>query len=169
MPKPVDWTPLVPSALAALRQMTAPVVDRGALETLLKIQRRTAIRLLHQFGGRQLGKTLLIPREQLIAALEACFPRGGADGETHTPAHTPAHTPSQIRRLHREAESFRFPDVRAPERRTAGRLPAAIQLEPGRLTIEVADLRDLCAQLWVLLETCKDDWEGVEKKLEGGA
>jgi hypothetical protein len=165
MAKPVDWIPLVPDALTALRQMTAPVVDRSALETLLKIQRRTAIRLLHQLGGQQLGKTLLIPRQQLIAALEACLPGAEAGG----PARTPAHTPSQIRRLHREAESFRFPDVRAPERRTADRLPAAIQIEPGRLTIEVADLRDLCAQLWVLLETCKDDWDGVEKKLEGGA
>jgi hypothetical protein len=161
MPKPVDWTPLVPDALTALRQMTAPVVDRTTLETLLKIQRRTAIRLLHQLGGEQLGKTLLIPREQLIRELEAYLPRDDAE--------IPARTASQIRRLHREAESFRFPDVRGVERRTVDELPAAVQLGLGRLTIEVADLRDLCAQLWVLLETCKDDWEGVEKKLEGSA
>jgi len=161
MPKPVDWTPLVPDALTALRQMTAPVVDRTTLETLLKIQRRTAIRLLHQLGGQQLGKTLLIPREQLIRELEAYLPRDAAA--------MPAYTASQIRRLHLEAESFRFPDVRVSERRTVERLPAAVQIELGRLTIEVADLRDLCAQLWVLLETCKDDWEGVEKKLEGSA
>jgi hypothetical protein len=160
MAKPVDWTPLVPAALTALRQMTAPVVDRTTLEALLKIQRRTAIRLLHQLGGQQLGKTLLIPREQLIHELEAFLPRDDA-------AEFPARTPSQIRRLHREAESFRFPDVRGSERRTADQLPAAVQLGLGRLTIEVADLRDLCAQLWVLLETCKDDWEGVEKRLEG--
>ena len=161
MPKPVDWTPLVPDALTALRQMTAPVVDRTTLETLLKIQRRTAIRLLHQLGGEQLGKTLLIPREQLIRELEAYLPRDAAE--------LPARTPSQIRRLHREAETFRFPDVRGVERRTVEELPAAVNLGLGRLTIEVADLRDLCAQLWVLLETCKDDWEGVEKKLEGSA
>jgi hypothetical protein len=161
MPKPVDWTPLVPDALTALRQMTAPVVDRTTLETLLKIQRRTAIRLLHQLGGQQLGKTLLIPREQLIRELEAYLPRDAAE--------LPARTPSQIRRLHREAEHFRFPDVRGSERRTVDKLPAPVQLGLGRLTIEVADLRDLCAQLWVLLETCKDDWEGVEKKLEGSA
>ena len=159
MPKPVDWTPLVPDALTALRQMTAPVVDRTTLETLLKIQRRTAIRLLHQLGGEQLGKTLLIPREQLISELEAYLP--------HDAAELPARTPSQIRRLHREAEQFRFPDVRGSERRTVDQLPAAVNLGLGRLTIEVADLRDLCAQLWVLLETCKDDWEGVEKRLEG--
>jgi hypothetical protein len=159
MAKPVDWIPLVPAALTALRQMTAPVVDRTTLETLLKIQRRTAIRLLHQLGGQQLGKTLLIPREQLIRELEAYLPRDAEE--------LPARTPSQIRRLHREAESFRFPDVRGVERRTVDELPAAVQLGLGRLTIEVADLRDLCAQLWVLLETCKDDWEGVEKRLEG--
>ena len=159
MAKPVDWTPLVPAALTALRQMTAPVVDRTTLEALLKIQRRTAIRLLHQLGGEQLGKTLLIPREQLIRELEAFLPRDDAE--------IPARTASQIRRLHREAESFRFPDVRGVERRTVDELPAAVQLGLGRLTIEVADLRDLCAQLWVLLETCKDDWEGVEKRLEG--
>jgi hypothetical protein len=143
--------------------MTAPVVDRTTLETLLKIQRRTAIRLLHQLGGEQLGKTLLIPREQLIRELEAFLPRDDAE----MPAHNLAHNPSQIRRLHREAEQFRFPDVRGSERRTVDQLPAAVNLGLGRLTIEVADLRDLCAQLWVLLETCKDDWEGVEKRLEG--
>ena len=143
MAKPVDWIPLVPAALTALRQMSAPVVDRTTLETLLKIQRRTAIRLLHQLGGEQLGKTLLIPREQLISELEAYLP--------HDAAELPARTPSQIRRLHREAESFRFPDVRGVERRTVDELPAAVQLGLGRLTIEVADLRDLCAQLWVLL------------------
>ena len=151
----------MPDALTALRQMTAPVVDRTTLETLLKIQRRTAIRLLHQLGGQQLGKTLLIPREQLIRELEAYLPRDDAE--------MPVRTPSQIRRLHGEAENFRFPDVRGAERRTADQLPAAVQIGLGRLTIEVADLRDLCAQLWVLLETCKDDWEGLEKKLEGSA
>jgi hypothetical protein len=146
--------------------MTAPVVDRTTLETLLKIQRRTAIRLLHQLGGQQLGKTLLIPREQLIRELEAYLPRDDAE--------FPARTLSQIRRLHREAEHFRFPDVRGSqhltfERRTVDRLPAAVQIRLGCLTIEVADLRDLCAHLWVLLETCKDDWDGVEKKLGGSA
>ncbi len=161
MAKPVDWTPLVPDALTALRQMTAPVVDRTTLETLLKIQRRTAIRLLHQLGGQQLGKTLLIPREQLIRELEAYLPRDAAE--------LPARTPVRFAVSTAKPNSFRFPDVRGSERRTVDQLPAAVNLGLGRLTIEVADLRDLCAQLWVLLETCKDDWEGVEKKLEGSA
>ena len=159
MPKPVDWTPLVPHALAALRQMEASVVDRTTLERLLKIHRRTAIRLLHQFGGYQLGTSLLLAREQLIRELEAYLPQEAGD--------LPAHAPSQLRRLHREADQLRFPAVRSFERRTVDHLPAAIEITPGHLTIEVADLRDLCAQLWVLLETCKDDWDEVERQLEG--
>lgn len=158
MPKPIDWTPLVPHALAALRQMTDSVVDRSTLEGLLKIHRRTAIRLLHQFGARQFGKTLLLPRERLIGELEAYLPQ-------NAPELPGLRTPSQIRRLHREAGQFRFADVRSADRRTADRLPPGVQIASGRLTVEATDLRDLCAQLWTLLETCKDDWEGVERRL----
>jgi len=140
---------------------TEAVVDRAGLEKLLKIQRRTAIRLLHQFGARAVGATLAIERLALIRALESLLP-DGAGGK-------PARTPSQLGRLHQEAEAIRFPDVRSLDRRTVDRLPTAIQLAKGQLTIEVADLRDLCAQLWVLLETCQDDWRGVEKQLAGAA
>ena len=159
MGKSIDWTPLIPSALQSLRASGEAVVDRSTLERLLKIHRRTAIRLLHRFGGRQAGQNLFLERERLIAALELFLP---ADEGA-----LPARTPGQLRRQHREAEQFRFPDVRSLEVRSAAALPGAIQIARGRVTLEVADLRDLCAQLWVLLETCKDDWEGVERLLEG--
>ena len=161
MSKPFDWTPLVPYAIAELRQMNSAVIDRIFLEKLLKVHRRTAIRLLHQFGAEQLGKTLLISRERLLLELEAYLP-SDATG-------IPIRTSGQIRRLHREAESFRFAGAHHPERRTAEGLPAAIQISPGRLTVEAASLRELCAQLWVLLETCKEDWEGMEGKLAAEA
>ena len=50
MPKPNDWTPLIPHALQQLRALRGKVVDRAALQQLLKIHRRTAIRLMHQLG-----------------------------------------------------------------------------------------------------------------------
>ncbi|MDQ2842871.1 MAG: hypothetical protein M3Y72_17895 [Acidobacteriota bacterium] len=156
MGKPIDWLPLVPAALATLRDSTAPLVDRATLEKLLQIHRRTAIRLLHQFGARAVGTTLVLERQTLIGQLQTCLP------ENREPA-----APSQIRRSHQAAEAFRFPDVRVAERRTLDTLPAAIRLAPGQLSIEVADLRDLCAQLWVLLETCQDDWNRVEQRLAG--
>jgi hypothetical protein len=156
MPKPIDWTPLIPTVLLQLGAMTSEVVDRGALEKLFHIERRTAIRLMHRFGGYQLGKTFVLDRQKLIAAL----------GEFGSAAKG-ARTPSQIRREHGAAAEFTFPDVRTPERRRAADLPAAIRLEAGFFSVENAGLEDLCAQLWVFLETCKDDRAAVEARLEG--
>ncbi len=62
--------PSLPTPSRSSRAFPAPVVDRASLEKLLKVSRRSAIRLLHQFGGYQAGRTFLIRREDLIAALE---------------------------------------------------------------------------------------------------
>jgi len=154
MARPVDWTLLLPDALAQLRAMTSPIVYRGTLEQIFKVHRRTAIRLLHEFGGERAGSTFVIDREKLITKLE----------EFAAPKEP---QPSQIRRQQREAAAFTFPDVRTLERRRVDDLPAAIQLRPGYFAVENAGLEDLCAQLWVFLETCKDDRPGVEALLEG--
>ncbi len=70
MPRSPQWFHQLASALAQLQTFPAPVVDRASLEMLLKVSRRSAIRLMHQFGGYQAGRTFLIRREDLIAALE---------------------------------------------------------------------------------------------------
>lgn len=157
MPKPSDWTPLIPHALTELRAMRSHVVDRSTLERLLRIHRRTAIRLMHQLGGEQAGKTFLVSREHLIRELEAFLP-------SDSPAYPPR-TASQVRRLHAEAEAIAFSDVRTAEHRTVANLPATIQVAPGKVVLETGDLRDLCAQLWVLLETCKEDRNALEQRL----
>jgi hypothetical protein len=158
MPKPSDWTPLIPYALQQLRAMRSKVVDRATLEQLLKVHRRTAIRLMHQLGGEQAGKTFLVDREHLISELEAFLPSDSSD--------YPPRMASQVRRLHAEADTFRFPDVRASERRTLDRLPKTIQITSGKLILETGSLQDLCAQLWILLETCKDDRDTLEERLK---
>jgi hypothetical protein len=154
MARPVDWTALIPEALAQLRAMTSQTVYRGTLEQLFQIPRRTAIRLMHEFGGEQAGRTFLLDRQKLIAQLEE-----------HTVPPEPL--PSHVRRRHREAATFSFPDVRTPERRHAADLPPAIQVRPGSLVIEHTGLEDLWAQLWVFLETCQDDRAGIEALVEG--
>lgn len=153
MPRPVDWTSIIPEVLTQLRAMTSQTVYRGTLEQLFKISRRTAVRLMHEFGGERAGRTFLLSRPKLIAQLESI-------------AVPQERQPSQVRRKHREAAAFTFPDVRTPARRHAGQLPPAIQLRPGSLVIEHAGLEDLYAQLWVFLETCQDDRDGIEALLE---
>jgi hypothetical protein len=117
MARPVDWTPLIPEALAQLRALTSNTVYRGTLERIFKVPRRTAIRLMHEFGGERAGRAFPLDRRKLIRQLE----------ERAAP---PEPLPSQVRRQHREAEAFRFPDVRSLERRRAAGLPAAIHIRP---------------------------------------
>jgi hypothetical protein len=156
MPRPVDWTPLIREALAQLRALTSPTVYRGTLETIFKLPRRTAIRLMREFGGERAGRTFPLDRRKPIKELE----RRAAPAEL---------SPSQVRRQQREAVRFRFPDVRAPAPRRALDLPAAIHIRPGCFAVETAGLADLRAQLWVFLETCQDDRPGVEALLAGSA
>src|ERR1035438_3104862 len=52
MPRPIDWTPLIPDALIQLRALTSQTVYRGTLERIFKIPRRTAIRLMHEVVRR---------------------------------------------------------------------------------------------------------------------
>jgi hypothetical protein len=64
-------------------------VDRAILEKVLRIERRTAIRLMNRFGGFQTGKTFLIDRLQLIEQLEQ-LDRGDdvtVERESPGPAH----------------------------------------------------------------------------------
>jgi hypothetical protein len=55
MPSPPSWFQCVDDALQALREYPSPVLDRAGIETLLRVSRRTAIRLLHAFGGTRPG------------------------------------------------------------------------------------------------------------------
>jgi hypothetical protein len=156
MARPVDWTPLLPEALERLRAMTSQTVYRGTLETIFKVPRRTAIRLMHEFGGERAGRTFPLDRQKPIEELE----RRAAPEEL---------SPSQARRQQREAVRFSFPDVRAPEPRRALDPPAAIRIRAGCFAVETAGLEDLRAQLWVFLETRQDDRAGVEALLAGSA
>ena len=75
MPRKSEWIEQLPAALDELRAFPGLVVDRAILEKVLRIERRTAIRLMNRFGGFQTGKTFLIDRLQLIEQLEQ-FDRG---------------------------------------------------------------------------------------------
>jgi hypothetical protein len=152
MARPLDWTARIPDALTQLRAMTSQTVYRGTLEQIFQIPRRTAIRLMHEFGGEQAGRTFLLDRQKLMAHLESLAP-------------PTLPQPSHVRRQHREAAAFTFPVVPTPERRRAAALPPAVRLGSGQLLIQAATLEELCAHLWILLETCREDREGIEAQL----
>jgi hypothetical protein len=164
MPSPPQWFQWVDDALEALRAFPGPLVDRASLETLLRVSRRTAIRLMNGFGGYQAGKTFLIDREDLIAALERV-----QTGETFS---------HEVRRrirladdLERTRRDWRARQVKLPvaaEPRQAASLPAGMRIvRAGVLEVEFSSGGELLGRLYELVRMAGEDFETFETLLGG--
>jgi hypothetical protein len=164
MPSPPLWFQHVASALEALGELPFPVVDRAGVEKLLRVSRRTAIRLLHDFGGYQAGKTFLIGREELIAALESV--RAGE----------PFQQEGRRRRrleddLDQSRRSLRARHVKLPvavDPGSGSSLPSGLRIvRSGVLEVEFASAEDLLGRLYELVRIAGQDLEAFDAVLHG--
>ena len=165
MPRKSEWIEQLPSALEELRQFPASVVDRAILEKVLRIERRTAIRLMNRFGGFQTGKTFLIDRLQLIEQLEQLDCGDDATVERDRRARL-ADELEKTRRLApgRKVKIDVASDVR--DRRMKD-LPAGIHLQPGELRIEFFGAEDLLRHLFELSQAMVNDFGKFKAAVEG--
>lgn len=165
VPRQPQWYLRVPEALAALDAFPAPVVDRLALEKLLRVGRRDAIRLMHRLGGYQCGRTFLVERDELRRALETVM-RGDR-------------WQWEARRRHRLGEQLeetqqewkaRQVQIPVPGARFAGTidgLPGSVKLAPGRLEVDFRSAVDLLAQLLELSQAIGNDYDRFVELLGG--
>ncbi len=164
MPRKSEWTEQLPSALDELRRFPAPVIDRAILEKVLRIGRRTAIRLMNRFGGFQSGKTFLIDRLQLIAKLEetAC---GDAVTAERDRRFRLSDELDKTRRLApgRKVRIDTAADVRD---RVMQDLPVGIHLRPGELRIEFFGAEDLLRHLYELSQAMVNDFGRFQEAVE---
>lgn len=148
MPRKAEWIERLPAALDQLRAFPAPVVDRTIVEKILRIHRRTAIRLLHRCGGFQVGKTFLMDRLEFIQRLEEIA--AGDDVTSELARRTRLADDLDRTRLLAPGRKVRIasaPDV--PERLFPD-LPAGIHLQPRELRIEFFGAEDLLRHLFEL-------------------
>jgi hypothetical protein len=164
VPRKAEWTEELPSALEELRRFPAAVIDRAILEKVLRIGRRTAIRLMNRFGGFQSGKTFLIDREKLIAKLEE-IARGEDMAVERDRRARLADELEKTRRLApgRKVRIGTAPDVRD---RVMQDLPAGIHLRPGELRIEFFGAEDLLRHLYELSQAMVNDFGRFQKAVE---
>ena len=160
MPRKPEWLQQLPAALDALLRFPAPVVDRAALEKLLRVERRTAIRLLHRFGGFQAGKTFLVDRVELIAALEKVA--AGDQASEERERHTRLADSLDRARLLAPGRKVRIEAASDVRHRVLKELPAGIHLAPGRLTIDFFGAEDLLRHLFELSQAMANDFESFE-------
>jgi hypothetical protein len=164
MPRKAEWTEQLRDALDELRKFPAPVIDRAVLERVLRVERRTAIRLMNRFGGFQSGRTFLIDRLQLIAQLEQLDRGDDATAERERRTRL-ADELEKTRRLApgRKVRIDTAADVRD---RVMKDLPAGIHLRPGELRIEFFGAEDLLRHLFELSQAMVNDFARFQAAVE---
>jgi hypothetical protein len=163
----IEWIHRIPAAVRILSASTAPFVDRSDVERMLEVSRRGAVRILHQLGAAELGRNLVIDREQLIARLRAV-----ASGEEVQ------YERRRFERLDQElaaaARDFRARHVAVPastsvEDTTMRSLSSSVRLRPGRLEIDFGSPEELLTRLYELSQAVANDYPTFESLAEGTA
>lgn len=162
MPDQPSWIQEVPEILEILESPGAPpFLDRPAVERLFGVRRRQAIHLLGRFGGYQVGKTFLVPREAVIDFLRN--PRRHVSAELEKDRfERVANALGQARQdLHQRRMPIPIPaDTHSLE---ISGLPEGIRLETGRLTVHFDKPVELLQKLFALSQALANDFETFER------
>ncbi len=162
MPDQPSWIEHIPKILEVLESPQAPpFLDRPAVEMLFGVRRRQAIQLLRRFGGYQVGKTFLVPREAVVGFLRDPYRKTAANmekGRFERLSNTLGAARRELRR-HRIAIPV------APEilRLDISGLPEGISLEAGRLTVRFEEPMELIQKLFTLSQALANDFETFER------
>jgi hypothetical protein len=167
MPKLPLWYLRVPEILGQLRTPGAPpVLDRTAVETLFRVGRRQAIRLLGTAQGYQVGKTFLVERESLVHFLETIEASGAAPAARARKRSVA----SALNEVANAAAAQRVQVRTNPDvlRRRPADFPDSIELvAPGKLQISYHGAEDLLAQITELVKAAVNDFSAFREIYEG--
>ena len=161
MPDQPSWIERVPKILETLDSAGAPpFLDRPAVETLFGVRRRQAIQLLHRFGGYQVGKTFLVPRETVICFLRDPHRRTAVELEKGRFERVV----DALRESREELYQRRIPIPVAEEtlRIDIAGLPEGIRLVPGELSVRFEQPMELLQKLFALSQALANDFAAFE-------
>lgn len=161
MPARPSWYPRIPDILAEVEAMTIPVLDRSVIERLFGLRRRRSITLLHEFGGYQVGRTFLVPRQAVVDFLHRTQGGEAYDREERRRARL-VESLEHIRR-HRAAAQVHIPAAPDVWERTLGGLPEGIELRQGEMRITFDGAEDLLRKLLEVSQAAANDFETFRK------
>lgn len=159
-----QWFPKLASAIETIELSLSPVFDRAGIETLLCISRRSAIRLLNDWGGYQVGKTFLIGRDDLLEALRAVQIGENYLRESRRRERLDAHLDNA--RSYLRSRQVKLP-VPAQQGYGAAALPPGIEVTAaGFLAVQFSTAKDLFGRLYELVQTAAQDLDRFEMLLQ---
>jgi hypothetical protein len=168
MARSPEWFERFPDILKRASEVQVPLLGQREIEALFGVSRRDAFRLLHKVGAREVGDTLTIRREDLVAQLEAI----GA-GDTYQAYLRRAGQVGEQLRIAREAAParlMRLPIAKNPS--TPTELPEGIRIQPlvpgqvGRVEIEFSTREDLWWKMAGLARARARDRRAIDRMLE---
>lgn len=162
MPAKPLWYGRLPQAIAELRSLPWPWVDRSALEQALGVGRRRAQQILAPLAERHIGANGVADRERLIAHLEAL-----AEGEQ-------AHYEQRRRQLFAEKvqswqQSRRLEPtilVEAPAslvNQAISSLPEGVTLRPGEIVVHFSTAVEALEKLLAIAMAAGNDLDSFER------
>lgn len=163
MPRHTEWIQHIPNALADLRALPSPTIDRRTIQSLFHVSPRHAIRILSSLGCYAAGKSLLIERLDLIAKLEALTHTDDVRFEQHRHERVSQH----LERYRKEQRARRILIPVAPEAASAriASLPHGVTIYPGTLQVEFTTAHDLLAKLFTLAQAISNDYASFEEAI----
>lgn len=153
MPRKAEWIHRIGQAVTELESIQAPLIDRAAVERLLGVSPRQALRILNGLSAQPAGRNLLIGRRELIDKLNAVATSGQVQWEHRRRERVE----TELHRLRKAmaARGKTLPVDREPPRLPG--LPQGVRLEPGRLEIRFQTGDELLGRLFELAQAVADN------------
>lgn len=165
MPDKPTWCGHLEEAIAELRALPYPWVDRLALERVLRVRRRRAQQILEPCVRQQVGTNGVADREELITHL-----RQLAAGETiHYERRRRERFAETMRKLNRAWTEQTKTLVEAPTaivNQELENLPSGVKLERGRLTVEFSTAVEALEKLLAVAMAVGNDMDRFERLVE---
>ena len=163
MPAKPAWCSKINDVIRELEGFPRPFVDRATVEFLLGVGRRRAQQIMAPCVTGRIGASGVVEREALIGHLKRLA--GGEAGEYEVRRRRKV--ASLIDSLRKERIAQPRVLVEAPVRVVDQRfedLPAGVQLERGRLSVEFQNAQEAIEKLLALAMAIGNDFDGFERK-----
>jgi hypothetical protein len=156
-------------ALAVLRRLPSPWIDRRTLEETLDVSKTVAWRIMRRCGaGQGPGNTLICGRAELIQALESLEQSPECDREVRRRVRVEqnltqllAAARSQHVLVANEKQGLKMVSTRF------AKLPPGVELTPGRLTVDFRGTGDFLEKVGAIVFALQNDYETISEFIEG--
>ena len=146
---------------AAVAELESPSLDRGMVEDVFGLSRRSAIRLMGSLGKPEPGKAMLVKRTRLLTMLDELLATRPVQGEIARKRELR----EKLAALEREAQPRTTP-ITPPSPDPTRAWPQGVTLDaPGSLTIRFRSPVELLGVVLALAEDAAGNYESFAARL----